>query len=152
TSGGAPLGSYQFNITQLATASVQQGTGNIAAPLSSTNDVSGLALNTAGFNTAISAGVFTVNGQQVTVATSDTLKGIFDKISAATPGAVTASYDASTDKITLSSGSEIVLGSSVDTTNFLQLAELGNNGTGTITSATTLGAVNTKLSMSNAHL
>jgi flagellar hook-associated protein 2 len=152
TSGGAPLGSYLFNIIQLATASVQQGTSNIAAPLSSTNDVSGLVLNTAGFNTSITAGTFTVNGQQITVATTDTLQAVFDKISAATGGAVTGSYDASTDKITLSSTSEIVLGSSVDTSNFLQVAELANNGSGTITSSSTLGAVNTGLSMANAHL
>jgi flagellar hook-associated protein 2 len=86
------------------------------------------------------------------VSLTDTLRGVFDKIASATGGAVTGSYDASTDKITLSSASEIVVGSSVDSSNFLQVAKLANNGTGTIASSSALGAVNTSLSMANAHL
>jgi flagellar hook-associated protein 2 len=72
---------------------------------------------------------------------------------------VTASYDASTDKITLtSSGGPITLGSGTDTSNFLQVAQLYNNNggatnnTGTITSATALGRVNTLALMSSADL
>ena len=152
SSGGAALGSYLLKITQLASASVQRGATNIAAPLSDTNDVSGLTLSTAGLSTPISAGTFTVNGKQVTLALTDTLQGVFDKISTATGGAVTASYDTGTDKITLSSASEIVLGSSVDTSNFLQVTKLANNRTGTISSSAALGAVNTAISLANAHL
>src|ERR1700735_380814 len=39
---GAPLGNYTFNVTQLASDAVQQGTTSIGAPLSATDDVSTL--------------------------------------------------------------------------------------------------------------
>src|SRR5688572_29961466 len=64
---GASLGSYVFHITQRAMAAVRQGTVNIASPLSATTDVSGVTLSSAPFNSAVKAGTFTVNGQQVTI-------------------------------------------------------------------------------------
>jgi flagellar hook-associated protein 2 len=138
---GAATGSYDFDVTQLATTSELEGTTGVSGTLSSTDDVSNLTLSSAPFATAVTAGTFTVNGDQVTVATDDTLQDVFDAISTATDGSVTASYSASTDKITLSSSSAIVLGSETDTSNFLQAAQLSNNDTGTVTSATKLGAV-----------
>ena len=138
---GAALGTYSFNITQLATAAVQQGASNAGAPLNSTNDVSALVLSDAGFSTAVTAGTFTVNGKQITIAASDTLQGIFDAISAATAGDVTGSYDSSTDKITLSSSSTITLGSATDTSNFLAVARLYNNGTDNVISSSALGGI-----------
>jgi flagellar hook-associated protein 2 len=151
---GTAMGTYSFNVSQLATAAALQGTTGVGAALNASNDVSGLTLSSAGFASAVTAGAFTVNGKQITVATSDTLQGVFDKISAATGGAVTASYSASgtnADKITLSSTSEIVLGSATDTSNFLQVAKLGNNGTGTVTSTGSLGAVKTGGALSQAN-
>ena len=105
--GTAP-GTYAFNVTQLAKASVQQGTTHLAATLSSSNDISGVTLATAGFGVTLTAGAFTVNGKKVNVDTSKTLQDVFDAIGAATDGAVTASYDSSTDKITLQSDANIV--------------------------------------------
>ena len=151
-STSAMLASYTFDITHLATPSVQQGGNDIAAPLSATNDVSGLVLSDAAFANAVTAGTFTVNGQIVTIATSDTLQQVFDKINTATSGAVTASYDSGTDKITLSSASPIVLGSATDSTNFLQVARLNNNGTGTIMSPVSLGAVQLTDTLNAANL
>jgi flagellar hook-associated protein 2 len=151
---GTAVGTYSFNFTQLATAAVLQGTAGAGAALSSTNDVSGVALSTAGFATAVTAGTFTVNGKQVTVASSDTLQDVFTKIGTATGGAVTASYSATganADKITLSSTSEIVLGSATDTSNFLQAAKLTNSGTGTVTSSAMLGAVKTTGALNQAN-
>ena len=147
---GTALGSYSFNITQLATASTQQGTSGMGAPLSATNVVSGVVLSSANFSSAVTGGTFTVNGKQVTIATTDSLQAVFDKISAAT-GNVTASYDSATDEITLSSASSIVLGSATDTSNFLQAAKLHNNGTGTITSSTELGGIKTGTAMATAN-
>ena len=147
---GTALGSYNFNITQLATASTQQGTSGMGAPLSATNVVSGVVLSSANFSSAVTGGTFTVNGKQVTIATTDSLQDVFDKISAAT-GNVTASYDSATDEITLSSASSIVLGSATDTSNFLQAAKLHNNGTGTITSSTELGGIKTGTAMATAN-
>jgi flagellar hook-associated protein 2 len=138
---GAPLGSYAFNFTQLATSAKLNGASNIGAPLSTTNDVSGVVLSSAGFATTPTAGSFTVNGQQVTVEAGHTLQDVFTGIEIATGGQVTASYDPATDKISLSSASEIVLGSAADTSNFLQAAKLYNNGTPTIASSDALGGV-----------
>ena len=149
---GTALGQYTFNISQLATDAVMQGATAAVNPLSSSSDVSGVTLATAGFANPVTAGTFTVNGQTVTVATSDTLQSVFDKISTATSGAVTASYNPTTDEITLSGSSNIVLGSATDTSNFLQSAELYNNGTNTITSTSALGGINLNSDMSSSNL
>jgi flagellar hook-associated protein 2 len=146
------VGSFNFSFTQLATAAAQQGATNAGKALNATNDVSGLVLSNAGFSSAVTAGTFTVNGQQVTIATTDTLKSVFDKISAATGGAVEASYSATSDEISLASANEIVLGSSTDTSNFLQLAKLYNNGSGAVTSSSGLGGVKLTGTLAQANL
>ncbi len=150
--GATALGSYTLNITQLASSSRQLGTSNVGQPLSATNDVSSLVLSEAAFATAITAGTFTVNGAQVDIETDDTLQEVFDKISDATGGEVTASYDSSTDKITLSGSGTIVLGSATDTSNFLTVAKLTNNGTDTVASTYSLGTVAQSATLANAHL
>jgi flagellar hook-associated protein 2 len=148
----AAVGEDRFTVSQWATAAVQQGLSNRGAGLSSTNDVSGLVLSQAAFSRTITAGTFTVNGRQITVETSDTLQGVFDKIATATGGAVTGSYDAATDTISLTSASEIVLGAATDTSNFLQVARLANNGTGTVTSRSALGVVQVGAKLNAANL
>ncbi len=151
TAGTAP-GSYLLNVTQLATASKISGTGNIGSPLSPTNDVSTLALSSAAFPTAVTAGTFTVNGKQITVATSDTLQSVFDQIASATSNAVTATYDSTADVIQLSSTGEIVLGSATDTSNFLQAARLSNSGVaGSISSSLPLGSIGLTATLSAAN-
>ncbi len=149
---GGMTGTFNFNISQLATAATQTGTGNISSHLSATSDVSGVTVGAANFATSVSAGTFSVNGQQVTVATTDSLQGVFDKIATATGNAVTASYDASTDKITLNSASAITLGSAADTSNFLQVAKLYNNTTNSVTSGDALGRVKTSAVLTGASL
>jgi len=135
------IGTYSFNVTQLATTAMLDGTSGVSGTLSPTDDVSNLTLSAAPFANPVSAGTFTVNGQQITISTSDTLQDVFNQISTVTNGNVSASYSSTSDEITLNSANPIVLGSATDTSNFLQLAQLSNNGTGTITSATKLGAV-----------
>lgn len=149
---GATAGAYTFNVTQLATASARNGTGDIASPLSATANVSGVTLATMPTASAVTAGTFTVNGATVTLALTDSLQDAFDKISTATGGAVTASYNQATDKISFSSASEIVLGGANDTSNFLAATQLANNGTGTITSTNSLGAANTTATLASARL
>lgn len=148
---GAPLGSYTFNVTQLATNAVRQGTANIGARLNPTNDVSSLVLGEAAFSTGIKAGTFSINGQQVSIATTDTLQDVFDKIGTATGGTVTGSYDALTDTISLTSGGEIILGSATDTSNFLAVVKLQNNGTGTISSGASLGSIKSGAALNAAN-
>lgn len=148
---GTPLGQYTFAISQLATTSVQQGGTDAGSPLNATSDVSALVLSTAAFATPITAGTFTVNGKQITVATTDTLQAVFTAISTATGGAVTASYDPGTDKITLAGTGPITLGSAVDTSNFLTAAKLHNNGTSTVASSHSLGTVKTTGALASAN-
>ena len=151
-SEGAAIGTYTFAFSQLATAAAQQGAVDAAKPLNPTNDVSGLVISSASFATGVTCGTFTVSGKQVTFATSDSLQQVFDKISTATSGGVTGSYDAATDRISLSSSSAIVLGSATDTSNFLQIAKLYNNGTTNINSNSPLGAAPLSNTLANANL
>jgi len=146
-----PVGSYAFAFSQLATAAAQQGGANIGASISPTNDVSALVLNAAPFATAVTAGNFTVNGATVTIATTDTLQEVFTKISTATGGAVTATYSTATDKITLASASPISLGSAGDTSNFLSVTKLTQNGTNSVASALALGVVKTGAVLASAN-
>jgi len=147
----AAPGLYTIEILQRATAARWVGVANVGAALSPSGDVSSLTLANAPFATAVTAGTFTVNGKQVNVETTDTLQDVFDKIAAATGGQVTAGYDAVSDRIILTSSSEIVLGSASDTSNFLQVARLYNNGTSTVASAGALGAVRLDATLAHAN-
>ncbi|MCX7712538.1 MAG: flagellar filament capping protein FliD [Chthoniobacterales bacterium] len=149
-SAGTSTGSYTFNVTQIATAAKQIGTSDIAKGISPTNSVSSLVLSNINTAQPVTAGFFTVNGQQITIATTDTLQDVFDKISTQTGGAVTASYNASTDRVTLTSSSTITLGSSADTSNFLTVFKLFNNGSNTITSSDKLGTAKTNVPLTQA--
>ena len=152
---GATLGSFTFDITQLATASQLTGATGISQSLvPSGGDPGTVTIGSANFATPVTAGTFTINGQQVTVAATDTLQDVFDNIATATNNAVTASYNSTSDEITLSSSSPIVLGSETDTSNFLQSAGLYNSSTSsdTITSNTALGTVQLNSDMTSAGL
>lgn len=153
-SSGAAVGSYDFNVTQLATKARREGAADITSGLNATADVSALTLATMRTATAPTAGVFTVNGTQVTVATTDSLQDVFNAISTATGGDVTGAYDPVTDKITLTKGTagEIVLGAANDTSNLLAVLKLANNATGTVTSHGTLGAASTGNPVASAGL
>lgn len=149
---GAPLGSYTFAVSQLATAARLQGATNISSGLAATSDVSGVTLSTMRTATPVTAGTFTVDGQQVTVALTDSLQDVFTKITAAAPD-VTASYDAATDAVTLARPSgELVLGAANDTSNFLSVLKLANNGTRTTSSAAALGVLKLTSPLASAGL
>jgi flagellar hook-associated protein 2 len=156
---GASLGTYQFDVSQLASAAQLNGTANVGQALSPDGNLNAVTLGTAGFATKLVAGTFTINGAQITIAATDSLQQVFDKIATATTNGVTATYNStpnqpSSDKITLSSAtnSEIVLGSASDTSNFLQVAHLYNNGTGTTTSTSALGSVRLSAHLAEANL
>jgi flagellar hook-associated protein 2 len=151
---GTPAGNYTIAVSNLATPASLSGASNIGSPLSTTADVSALTLATLPTATAPTAGSFTVDGQTVTVALTDTLQDVFDKISTATGGKVTASYDPSTDEVTMASndGSEVLLGASNDTSNFLSAMRLSNNATDTTTSSGKLGSVAMAATLANADL
>ncbi|HEY3914933.1 MAG TPA: flagellar filament capping protein FliD [Verrucomicrobiae bacterium] len=138
---GTPNGTYSFDVSQLATAGTQIGATVTAQPLSPTSDVSNVSLGSSSFADPITNGTFTVDGSVISVSTSETLGAVCNQINSTTNGAVTASYNPSTDEITLSSSAPIMLGSSADTSNFLQATQLFSNGTGTVTSLNPLSAI-----------
>ena len=149
---GTAAGAYSFDVTRFATASVRQGTSGVGAPISATDDVSDVLISGLRTSTAVKAGTFTVNGAQVEVAATDTLDDVFDKISTATGGTVTAAYSAATDRVTLSSGGTITLGGGGDTSNFLYALKLYNNNGSSVTSAGTLGTPSMRDDIATAGL
>ena len=146
----AETGSYQIAVTQLATKAQRVGASNAGSALSTSSDVSGLTIGTLAIGTTIKAGDFTVNGEKITVATTDSLADVFAQIQTKT--GVTASYDPLTDKVRLNSPGEIVLGSANDTSNFLNALKLFNNGTGNVIAPKALGVVSIGAAIANANL
>jgi flagellar hook-associated protein 2 len=152
TQSGTPIGTYSFVVSQLAAAAAQNGTKISAQPISSTDNVSNVDLDSSAFADPINAGTFTVNGQTITVSGTESLQSVFAAINSATNDAVTASYSSSTDEITLASSSPITLGSSADTSNFLAATNLYSNGTGAVTSLSALAGININNNASQANL
>lgn len=153
SSDGAPLGTYTFAVQKLATAAKITGAADIGVGLSPTNVVTGVTVANLSTAVPVTAGVFTVDGQQVSIATTDSLQDVFDKISTATGGDVTAGYDPTSDGITLTSASgNVVLGAANDTSNFLTVMKLVNNGTPAVSSSARLGTLKTAATLDNAGL
>lgn len=153
---GSASGTFEFNITQLATASKTVGASGIGANLYPSNNVSSGTLASKGFNPPITAGTFTVDGAQITVDPSvDTLQDVFDRIDAASQNKIQGSYSAVDDKISLRrvGGPQptLVIGSATDTSNFLSVARLANNGTNQIDSATSLGSITPTATLNAAN-
>jgi len=148
---GTATGSYEIEVTKLATVSRRTGSSDVGSALNTTDDVSGLTLANLPVASAISAGTFSVNGKKVTIALTDSLDQVFNAISTATSGAVTASYDHISDTITLSGGS-LVLGAANDTSNFLSAMRLANVDGSTAASTGRLGAVSKSAALSSARL
>ncbi len=148
---GAVQGTYTFAFQQLASSARIQGATGAGGGLSTTADVSGVILGTGGFPSAVTAGTFRVNGAAVTVATTDSLQDVFDKIADGTGNEVTASYDPVTDTIGLSGSGPITLGTATDTSNFLEVAKLHNNGTDTVNSSASLGSVKANSVLGSAN-
>ena len=149
---GASIGSYKLAVTQLASAAQLRGASNVGRSLAATSDVSGLTLANLRTATAVTAGTFTVSGQKITVALTDSLQDVFDKIEDATAD-VTAGYDAGTDAVTLTRASgELVLGAGNDTSNFLSVFKLVNNGSSTTSSSAALGTTQLTAPLASAGL
>ena len=143
----APSGTYEFNFVSKATASKLTGAGGIATQLTA-----GTTLSTLPVGRTITGGTFTVDGAQVTIATSDTLDDVMAAITAQTGGSVSASYNSLTDRIDLVKGAgSISLGASNDTSNFLQAMRL-SSGTSPVASSATLSSPKLSGSIDSANL
>ena len=151
---GTTAGSHTIAVTQLATKARRDGATDITSGLAATSDVAGVTLATMRTASVITAGTYSVNGHKISVATTDSLKDVFDAIAAATGDDITGSYDPVTDKVSLTSASnaKIVLGAANDTSNILAVLKLANNDSDTVSSYGTLGTARTGNTLATAGL
>jgi flagellar hook-associated protein 2 len=171
-SSAATNGTYQLNVTRLATASSVSGSvfdaGQskwVVAPMGAglkdgtESGTPKTMLANAGFATAPTSGSLTVNGVQVTIdANAQSLDDVLTAINTALSGSVRASVvnDANGNKnfIKLESldGKPIMLGSGSDTSNFLSAAHLVSTGDASdLVSSVPLGTVNTSATLSSLN-
>ncbi len=150
----AAKSTYTIAISSLASAgNLQSGTslGPAGQKISNTITAGDLLTANDSYGTSLTLGTFTVNGQTITIGSSDTLTSTLAQINTATSGNVTGTYNAATDTITLSAASgNLVLGSSADTSNFLSRSRLYTNGTNSVTSLTSVGNIDTTQVMNTA--
>ncbi len=132
-----------LNVLQLSNAQVLNSAAS--GSITGTATVGGINVDAsfdtssnAGFNTAVTAGFFTINGVKIDVTTDENLQDVLNAINNSTAG-VNASYNSVTGQIELvnqdSGPQSIILGSSSDTSNFLTAAGL----TSTSGASTTVG-------------
>ncbi len=151
----ASQGNYEITVTQLATTSKRSGTTDVGGTI---GDASTLISNLK-LATDITEGTFSINGQEITVAETDSLQDVLDAISVATSGEVTGAYDSISDTVTLTSGTgQLELGGSSDTSNFLSALKLDQIEVATsgsdavVTSTGTLGIVDLSSSIADSGL
>ncbi|MBD5781688.1 flagellar filament capping protein FliD [Pelagicoccus sp. NFK12] len=152
----ASKGNFEITVSQLATATRRIGTADVVSQMGDENTLIS-ALRT---STEITEGTFSVNGQEVTIAETDSLQDVFDAISIATAGVVTGTYDSVTDTISLESASgQLELGGEEDSSNFLKAMKLhqlevvdGGSGTATVTSRSALGVVDVDDTVANSGI
>lgn len=133
TLGSASDSGNILSVFKLTTAQVNNtatsGTVTSTSNLGGINQAAPLNGSTnAGYVTPVTSGFFTINGVKINVDTStDNTASIIARINASSAG-VTASYDATTNKITLTANAtgpqNIVVGNGGDTSNFLTAAGL----------------------------
>ena len=143
-SSGTASGDYKFEIYQLATSAKQLGASDVGAAVGT-----GTAMSSAGFSIPVTAGTVTVQGQQITVSTDDSLTTTLAAVKTAVGGSF--DYSVSGDKVTLTDSSNLVLGSATDTSNFLQSLRLTPNGTSSITSSAKLGGMDLSKTPASAN-
>ena len=133
-----PVGKYHVDVQKLATASQRTGSTGICNTLLPGGDTS-VQLGDLHLPATLKAGFFTVNGQQISIETTDTVQDLWDKLEAA---GITASYDEIEDRVTLTASEPIYLGAANDTSNLLNLLRLYTNGTNEVSSLTRTCAIN----------
>lgn len=141
---GTSSGDYKFDIYQLATAAKQLGATDVGAAVGPST-----AMSSTGFSIPVTAGTVTVQSQQITVSTDDSITTTLEAIKTAVGGSF--DYSISGDRVTLTDSSNLVLGSATDTSNFLQSLRLTANGTASITSSAKLGGMDLSQTPANAN-
>jgi len=135
-------------LTALKLASNGTGAVQSSSPVGLADQL--LTVKSLRLGTAVAAGNFTVNGASVVVNPAGTLRDVFDAISKATSGVVSATYNAATDQVELTSTGALTL---VDgTSKFLTAMKLAQNGTSSVRSASSLGVVDKTKALTSAGL
>ncbi|MBX7256730.1 MAG: flagellar filament capping protein FliD [Candidatus Hydrogenedentes bacterium] len=96
-SGQNPVsGAYTLNVTQLASATVARSSARMGSPINTA-----VPLNSSGLSEDVTTGKFSINGVVFDVnGSTDSLDSILSAINSSSAG-VTASYNATTDKVTI---------------------------------------------------
>ncbi len=153
-SANATPGTTDINVTQLASTTVLRSgnaSGSYADAKLTAPPAASASIDSVLNESSVAGQTFSINGTTITLSDSDTLQSVLDQINGSAAG-VTASYDSSTGAISLNSSSPIILGSGADTSDFLQQAELFNNGTSSVTSSVGIGRVDPDADLSTAGL
>ena len=145
---GAITGDFEITVESLATKTEMSSSNRSGKKLGAALNPN-VALRNLPLQTSITEGTFTIDGRTFNITSLDiTLQDLLDEINAtisSIPGvnpendssAVTMSYDAASDKIVIDSGEKLpgaasklpVLGSSTDSSNFLQAMRLMSRST-----------------------
>ncbi len=158
--GTGANGVTSIDVTQLATTTTLTGgadsNSKLTTPPAGDTNI-GTVLN----ETDVDGQTFTINGQTITLSSTDVLddgnpestNSVIGKINNSGAG-VTASYDATTGDITLTSNtpSPIILGSGADTSDFLQQAGLFNNSSTSVASSIGIGRLDPTADLATAGL
>ncbi len=155
-STAASKGNFEINVSQLASATRRIGDADLVTQVGDENTL----LSALRLSTDVTEGTFSVNGQEITIAETDSLQDVFDAISIATSGVVTASYDSVSDTISFASASgQLELGAEGDKSNFLSAMKLdqlevkdGGGGTAIVTSRSALGVVDMNDTIANSGI
>ncbi|MDA8807193.1 flagellar filament capping protein FliD [Opitutales bacterium] len=169
-STGALTGNFSITVESLASSteisSKNRTSQRLASPIDLSDKLSDLPLHS-----PVTTGTFTISGKTFNISSTDmTLQELMDQINTTDSGVsgvnpegdssgVTISYDAGSDKMLLDTGISandssnlLVLGSSTDSSNFLQSMKLlGDPQSGQVESNYALGSIDMTVSLANAN-
>jgi len=169
-STGAITGDFTLEVESLSTATEISSKNRTSHRLANSIDLND-KLSELPLHAPITPGTFTISGKTYNISSTDiTLQELMDQINTTVDGVdgvnpegdgsgVTISYDSANDKIVLDSGVSssdssnlLVLGSSTDTSNFLQSMKLfGQPTSGEVSSLYSLGSIDMTVSLANAN-
>ena len=169
-STGSLTGDFSVEIESLATSTEISSRNRTSHRLADSIDLSD-KLSDLPLHSSITTGTFTISGKTYNINSTDiTLQELMDQINASEGGVngvnpegdntgVTISYDPALDKMFLDSGISsgnssnlLVLGSSTDTSNFLQAMKFsGDPASGEVYSNYALGSIDMTVSLANAN-
>lgn len=164
-STGSLTGKFEIKVEALATSTELSSRNRTSQRLSKSLNLD-TQLKDLPLHSSITTGTFTVSGKTFNISSLEiTLRELLQQINEIDPdgdgNAINFSYDEITDKLSIITGVDtadenssnlIVLGSSTDTSNFLQAFKLiGAPKSGTITSNHSLGSIDMTVSLANAN-